>query len=642
MYKQCAQNLCVLALLVGACGGTQKPPASPSQRVAISPPRSEAPAPELSVLAAPKDLIAVARVEHVEAASATIAQWLGLPFDLRMLDQLGPGLSRTLRLDTPVEAAASLADGGDTEPPQPYAVFSVGLTSADAGRKMFEQFGRKLEQMSPGIWVTTDETPVTCAIAPALGKATTRLVCGDRRVDVENLLPYVTRGLPLQSLGSADLHVEFKLAPIRERYGQRLRQAKALGVPMALGWLGISDSRVSRPLTDILYALGDEAIDVMDDLDQFALDSRFASNPDRVDLSASVAFSRAHSWSAQALVDAAKRAGTPPAMFFELPADSSLANYVMPENPRLFENVLRRIEALIDGGLGHLEVSQKLRDDFVRNLDQYKSHAAAAACGAGDAPVAVTTPESQPGLLSAFNAWQVCAYDTRPASEVTNLLDSTARLMADKHVQEALGKGAFTIAHHGGAHGLPKGSQVYECKLNLQLLNPAITNFGSRTSSHSKTDTPTKKAKGDEAGTLYIYVVPDGSRMLSGFGTDAKAIEAHLLTIRKATTDAESAKLDVAPWLRTESAVAGGFFTMAHFGARLAARGDRHGVSKQSVEEGLAAAPHHGLTPVPYVVRVLGNSNGPELRWDMRVNRGVFEDLVAIVGHAVLSKANKQ
>ncbi len=160
MDMKCALGLCVSAFVLGGCGGAHTPPARPSKALASGAGRVEVPVPALTALAPPKDLIAIARVEHLDSASATIARWMSLPFDMRMLDALGPGLSHTLLLDAPVEAAVTLADGGDAEVPQPYAVFTAGIASVEAGRATFEHFGRKLEELSPGVWVTTDETPL--------------------------------------------------------------------------------------------------------------------------------------------------------------------------------------------------------------------------------------------------------------------------------------------------------------------------------------------------------------------------------------------------------------------------------------------------------------------------------------------------
>ncbi len=162
--------LVLFSLVVVGCGGPKQTAALPAKTAPAGPLRVEKPQPDLSPVSAPKDLVLVARAEHLDNAAATIARWMNLPFDMRMLDTLGSGLSQTLLADAPVEAAVTLAEGGDTEVPQPYAVFSVGVRSLDAGRVLFDKFGRKLKEATTGVWMTQEESPLTCAVAPAVGR----------------------------------------------------------------------------------------------------------------------------------------------------------------------------------------------------------------------------------------------------------------------------------------------------------------------------------------------------------------------------------------------------------------------------------------------------------------------------------------
>ncbi len=642
MQKSCAWFLLTSMAAFGGCGAGGQKQASASKKAPIAvAPVVQAKA-ELTQINPPKDLIAVARIEHLDNASATIARWMSLPFDLRMLDTLGPGLSRTLMLGAPVEAAVALAEGSDTEVLQPYAVFSAPISSVDAGRAMFEKFGRKLQVLSPEVWITTDESPVTCAVAPALGRAPVRLVCGDRRVDVENLLPYATRGLPLLAMGSSDLHAELRLTPIRERYGQRLRQAKAVGVPMALGWMGISDTRLSRPITDILYALGDEFVDVMDDLDRISINAQVAAAPDRIDISTSFGFTRSRSWFAQAVADSAKRGAPAPAAFFELPNDSGAATYMAPSNPRLFESIAHRLEALVDGGLAHLEVNQKLRDDFGRSLDQYANLTWGGACGQGEpgsnSDVSTATKTSE---LVAMNEWQICNYDAMSPSIVVNFLESAGKLIADKKVEQLLGAGSVSLKRRAANHGLPTGSSVFDLRINTKALESTMGNWGSKPIKSEKQSNKRSQAGTSSIVTLHIYVVPDANRTWVGSGTDAKAIEAHLAAARKSGGPGHLTSATDLSWLRETPAVAGGFVSLAHFGALLAARMGQKGLSKNRVDEALAVAPHHGKNPIPFTVQVRGDSNAPELWFNTRLDKAIFEDLVAVGGQSLMKKVSK-
>jgi hypothetical protein len=565
---------------------------------------------------------------------------MNLPFDLKMLDTLGPGLSQTLVVDAPVEAAVALADTGETEVPQPYAVFSAGITSMDAGRKLFEKFGRKLEETSPGVWLTTDESPVACGLAPALGRAQVRVVCGDRRVDVENLLPYATRGLPLQSMGTSDIHVELRLAPIRDRYQQRLRQIKALAIPMALHELGLTDARLSRPITDILYALGDEVLDVVDDLDQISLDSRIVQNPDRVDLSTELSFTRAHSWSAQALATAAKSASPAPASLFELPRDSSMVNYVTAQNPKSYENLVRRIIALVDGVLAHVNVSAKARDEFARSIDQFNaSRTSAGACGAVPGSSDANASDSKVNVLEAFSAWQVCVYDQQPTTPLTGVLDASARIVADPGFRKVIDERALSFRKRAPGAGLPSATVGYELTVDSAALVAAVAKIATEAPAAPKAKD--KKASTEKAvpGHLQIYVVPDGSRTWLGIGTDDKALISHLAAAKKAPADARLGAVSGLAWLRSEPAIAGGFFNLAYVMASVEKRARARGVLPGNKGDVLATAPHHGQTPIPFIWSVKGESTSPRLECNLRFDRTVFEDLLSVSGQYVMQMA---
>jgi len=634
-------GFCSLGL--AGCGGA-KPPAQTATPANSGPLRVESAKPDLSPVVAPKDLVLLARAEHLDKAVATIAHWMNLPFDLKMLDTLGPGLSQTLLADAPVEAAVALADNGDTEVPQPYAVFSAGISSLDAGRKLFEKFGRKLEEVSPGVWLTTDESPVACGLAPALGRAQARVVCGDRRADVESLLPYATRGLPLQAMGTSDVHVEIRMAPIRDKYQQRLRQAKALAIPMALHELGFTDARLSRPITDILYALGDEVLDVVDDLDQIFLDSKLVQNPDRVDVSTGLAFTRAHSWSAQALATAAKSASSAPASLLELPRDSSMASYVTAQNPKSYENLVRRVVALIDGLLAHVNVNAKARDEFARSIDQFNaSRTSSAACGAVPGLSDPGASDSKVNILEAFSAWQVCAYDQQPTTAFTAVLDASARILSDPALRKLIDERTLSLHKRAAGAGVPPGTIGYELTVNSTALVEALAKIVSDTPAADKTK---EKAKDKKAaaekpvqGHLEIYVVPDGTRTWLGMGTDNKELMAHLSAAKKATPDNRLGAVQGLAWLRSEPAIAGGFFNLAYVMASVEKRARARGTPPGNKGDALAAAPHHGQTPIPFIWSVKGDSAAPRLECNMRFDRAVFEDVLAVSGQYLMQMA---
>jgi hypothetical protein len=331
-----------------------------------------------------------------------------------------------------------------------------------------------------------------------------------------------------------------------------------------------------------------------------------------------------------------------PAAFFELPNDSCAASYVAPSNPRLFESIAHQVEALVDGGLAHLEVNQKLRDDFVRSLDQYANLPWSGACGQGEpgssSDVSRATKTSE---LVAMNEWQVCTYDALSPSIVVNFLESAGKLISDKKVEQLLGAGSFSLKRRAANRALPTGSSVFELKINTKALESTMGNWGSKGIKSEKPSNKQSQAGASSVITLHVYVVPDANRTWVGSGTDAKAVEAHLAVARKSGGAGHLTSVTDLSWLRETPAVAGGFVSLAHFGALLAARLGQKGLSRNQVDEALAVAPHHGKNPIPFTVQVRGDSNAPELWFNTRLDKAIFEDLVALGSQTIMKKANK-
>ncbi len=432
-------------------------------------------------------------------------------------------------------------------------------------------------------------------------------------------------------MGTFDAHIEVRLAPIRERYAQQLRQAKALAVPMVLHELGISDIRLSRPITDALYALADEVVNFVDDLDRIVIDSKLAEKPDHVDVSTTLDFTRAHSWSAQALADAAKRMSAAPSSFNDLPSDATLASYVGPQSPKTYEGPLRRLIALVDGSLAHLDVSPKLRDEFARSLDQFnQARTSTGACGAvpntGD-----MAADGKIDLLQSFTPWQVCIYDQQPLAASAAVLDACTKIAADAGFRKPFNPRSLSFRRLGTVAGLPAGSVGYELKMDSEALLDDLSRLFSGTSAPKTKAKPGHKEK-LALGTVYIYLVPDGTRTLTGMGTDTKAIIAHLNAIKKAPPEHRLAANPGLSWLRSEPAIAGGFFTISYLMGSVERAMRKHGTKSDKSDDLLATAPHHGTTPIPLVWAVHGDANAPKLVLTVRLDRALFEDVMPIAG----------
>jgi hypothetical protein len=588
-------------------------------------------------------LILVARAERLDRAIATLARWANLPFDVRMLDALGPGLSQTLLVDAPVEAAVALAESGDTEFSQPYAVFSAGIASVEAGRQMFEKFGRKLEETSSGVWFTVDQSPVACGLAPALGRAQARVVCGARRVDVESLLPYATRGLPLLAMGTSDLHIELKLAPMRERYGQQLRQGKAIAIPMAMHALGIGDARLSRPISEALAAIGDEIVDVIDDLDSIAIDSKIASNTEQIEVTNAVRFSGARSWSAQTLADTQKHAMPAPTLFFELPKDAGMATFVVPPNPKSLDKMIHGVGSLLDGALSHINVNPKARDNLIHSMEQLNdAPTGPRVCAVAPAASPADTLGQRDKFAEMMTTWQICAIDQMLAAKLTAPMDAWVNVAADRAFRKFVGEKAVTLRRRATPAGLPAGTVAYEAKLDWELLGRSLQKLVPN--SESALNAAKKAAAEATRPSHFVFiVVPDQARTWWGYGTDAKLVVSHLIQAKKSETDKSLGAYPELAQLRNEPVIGGGYFTVASFAApflRGLSGSLRSGQKKSHLGDVLTTAPHHGTTPIPFTWSVKGDAAAPQLLFTIGLGRSVIEDLASMGGQAAVDMAN--
>src|SRR6187402_1716091 len=146
MSKLVASRLVSLSGLATASAllGCGSPPPAES---AASTPISAAPlakeeAPELSPVAAPPELIALARFKKPQTAIETIGAWANFPFKLTsVLPAELKGLESVVAWDAPLEAAVALDPAGEGKVPEPLAVVSVGLTSLDGALDLARRKG---------------------------------------------------------------------------------------------------------------------------------------------------------------------------------------------------------------------------------------------------------------------------------------------------------------------------------------------------------------------------------------------------------------------------------------------------------------------------------------------------------------------
>ncbi|MGC4066725.1 MAG: hypothetical protein QM784_19230 [Polyangiaceae bacterium] len=417
--------------LLLACGskGANEPPKTASN--APPPTQVTTPAPDLSPVATPAELVALGRVARPSAMASTFAGWVAVPFEPKMLDAIEPGLSEAISVDAPVEFAVVLPSSGDMTDVKPQAVVTFGVANTDKAKALLEGYnGAQLKEQAPGVWTAAEGAKAQCAVAASLGKTTARLVCGSDEASVSALLPYATRGLPLENLGSANLRAEVRAAPLQRKFAAAARMGKTMGVPALLKLIALDDPKFNRPLADVAHALGDEFIDWFEDLDRIALELVVQSQPEQVGAKISIAYKSHKSLLATAASSAQKRMAPPGPLFFDLPADVTSAGYISAADPKLLERPRMLTNAVIDGFLAHIDVGAELRRSVIKGLDSVVSRGDAAA--SGHLPVSLPTGKAptEAEQMAATIGTYVVAIDG-PAAAYRDALRAFEKLDAD-------------------------------------------------------------------------------------------------------------------------------------------------------------------------------------------------------------------
>src|SRR3954470_5935353 len=153
--------------------------------------------PELTPAPAPENLVAIATLRTPARTLDTAMSWTGLGIDFRTLVQSsGPGAAilPILDLEAPLDVIATIDPKIKNKPRVLFAA-SIGLTSRQAALDAFQGLEFPVEFVEPGVHLVRPSAKLVCFVAPALGKASARLVCGEDRESIELLSPYLTRGI---------------------------------------------------------------------------------------------------------------------------------------------------------------------------------------------------------------------------------------------------------------------------------------------------------------------------------------------------------------------------------------------------------------------------------------------------------------
>ncbi len=619
-----------------ACGGgtTEKPAVAPAAVVTAAPVVKEEP-PDLSPVAAPSDLIAVARFKTPSTAIETVSSWANFPFKIQSAVPSDlKGLENVIAWDAPVELAVALDPLGEGKVPEPLTVLSIGISSLDSALDFAKAQGQSVHKLRAGVYRVGDSDDVSCAVAAAVGSAPARLVCGHRAHDVDGLINYATRGLPNEPLPNLDFQLEVRLAPVKKKYGAELGSAR-LFAGFLLREIQMDNPRFDRALSDVAYGLIDESLAFVHDLDKVRLDANIDRAKNQVNVRLDAKFVGQTSWLAQATAETIPLSAPAPEAYWQMPADSAEASYSVGWKPGRLKPLGRSLGELFDAFLDAEKVPASLRNQGSKALEglfDLSTNAVRADGGLTEFP-------SDP-LLAAdyrFFGWQVSELSGDPKA-VQSVFDGLTAALGSKELAKIMKQKAEIepkvwpkfSTHAVTVKGYKPGAKAYKVELSRELLQKLIDK-----SSNSMQDIaaalalPAAKGKPQTQSVPVTFIIAaDGDHTFVAASPDEKAIIKRLESLKDAKTQTLRTRsgLDV---LKQPHA-GGGFFTLRRFGNLFPA-----GSKASDAAAMLDALPQHGDTPILFTSDA--SANGPETTMTFSVPRAAVGDLGALVPVLVLA-----
>ena len=602
---------------LAACSSSATPPVATV--AAQGPEHSESAeadiAVDLSPVAAPENLVLLATLRSPAHSVDTLMRWSGLGLDWRALLQAGPAAQflPLVDLDAPIDAVATLDPKSKNKPRLLFAA-SIGLTSRQGALDAFRSLDAPIDVVEPGIYSVRPNPSTQCFIAPALGKAKVRLVCGQTRDSVELLTPYLTRGNPSDNTGDAALHVEVRAEAAWRLYGDKAQFLK-LGIPMLLGEVSIGNAEFDAALRETAALGVEELTATLAALKDLRLDARLNDQPAELSLVLGMDLRGSRSWAASAFASAEARASVAPDSFWKLPLDAREATYAARSSPETLQRALELVERVTRTGLNQLGASAAVQKDWPQALREALSSAGPSVSARGDVPARLVapTPDEKEQLRAGAGYLIIGAEDE--GNRYGALLERSLKLYEDSALRKGLSQryGLSTsklpkVQSKKGPARLPE-SHVYSVDI------PAAT-FASLSGEKKLERSDGKPASGTVP--IVILTCREGQRTWIAASSYAAWNEELLAGVLSSSgPEATLARRAGLEPLRQERANLAGFWTLT---------GLEQGWRRPELKKLLASL---GSSDVPLIGRAIGHAAGPNGELELHVPAQVFRDMAA-------------
>jgi len=559
-------------------------------------------------VAAPSDLVGLVRIKNPALLLDTLTDWARLPLAWRTLAASRmPGLMDVAALDAPLDALALLAPPSGKALDEPLAALSLGLKSLARAVQFARDQGQDVERIPPDIYQLGGIFGHPCAMGPALGATPARLVCGEDAQGLQALLPYASRGLPLEQLSNSDIHLELRAEPLRRRYGEQLERLSALA-PMAMSQLSQDNPIFDRALGDTVRGMTDEALAIVQDLDKLRIDATASSQRSTLEVEFGISFRSKSSWLAQVAEDVVASQGKAPPLFWRLPKDASIASFRYQGSTRGRDAIQAALSGLAEGFTDHQGLPESLRKDLGSLIKlAFAFEPALTVSASGELPQS-SGAEFGTGPLDAVlrnqQKWSVIGFQA-PSTPTKESLGLLARLVNHAALKGLAKKNALDPkwlprAKLRPAPNLAPGAEQLELLLPAGLLDKADSTLKHKDFS------------------LFVAVVPEGeiTWLFSG-PSEAVIRERAKMLLKGSGTLAERTDLEL---LKTEEAFSGGFLQVHSVLGSLAPD-----ISKKVLSV-LNATKHHGQTPAFFFASSTKIGAGVEMHSSLVIPKELIQD----------------
>jgi hypothetical protein len=483
------------------------------------------------------------------------------------------------------------------------------LSSLRGARDFLQSKGREVVRVDEGYRVQIEDAH--CLLAWAIGAAPVRMVCSDKARALEQIGPYMTRGLPARALGKGELFAQLYAEPWRKRFGKQLQMVK-LGVPFVLRELELEHPAFDAALSDTLYALAEEVIQVADDLESITLEGTIDPRTESFDWSFALALRSQRSWFGQRLREAEGEMGPPPPAFWNLPLEATGGGYQVAANGATQRALNDGLSKLLRGGLEYLGIPPRLRDDSVQAFSRYLNDTGALAYSDGMAGAGNATPYTLMSFVDkgAGDRWlaQLQKVYVHPATRKT----LEARLGPIESWPE------LTQRRPAAGSGLPATASVYKLTLPNEDWAKVVSSFLVNT-----------QADGKGRPELFVVVHTAAGQTWLAASRDEQVASSQLSKALAAQPGRTFAQRSELQHLRQLRATAAGFATLREW---LNALED---VVPPSLSERLE---HRGTTPIFHKIGV--SHGGKVLTASVALPKPFFADLALLVMAAMAQEGD--